>query len=293
MKTKNKILIFLLLLSSTITFSQTSKNNIFDVKVIGKGKPILFIPGATCSGDEWNETIEHYKNNYQCHVFTLAGYAGIPPLQDAPYLEKYKEGIKKYIITNKLEHVILVGHSIGGFLSIWLASEMKSNLDRIIVVDGLPFYAGMFDPNAKNGFDEQKTKSMLDYFNKMDSIQMKASQLNVAKMMCADSTKWNKIANWGVKSDKKTMAYTMNEMLGNDLRQKISSITIPVLVMDAYSPNPQFPQYTKDYSLSAYQQQYQNCKTCVVHVAENSKHFIMYDSPKWFYNEVDTFIGKK
>src|ERR1044072_5359341 len=90
----------------------------FEVKVTGKGQPVLFIPGATCGGDEWDETVAHLKGKYQCHVFTLAGYAGTKPMESGPYLETYKNEIERYIADNKLNNVIVVGHSIGGFLAI-------------------------------------------------------------------------------------------------------------------------------------------------------------------------------
>ena len=41
--------------------AQTTNNAAFQVKVTGKGKPMLFIPGATCSGDEWQETVGHFS----------------------------------------------------------------------------------------------------------------------------------------------------------------------------------------------------------------------------------------
>ena len=264
----------------------------FDVKVTGKGQPVLFIPGATCGGSEWDETVAHLKGSkYQCHVFTLAGYAGTAPMAEGPFLEKYKNEIKQYIVSNKLEHVIIVGHSIGGFLGIWIASEMKDHLQKVVVVDALPFLAAVQTPNPKTGFDETAAKGMLERYNKMDSAQMIASQKMVAGYMCLDSTKWNKIAMWGQQSDKKTMAYSMMEMMGNDLRGTIAKITVPVLVMDAWAPNAQYPQFTKEYALQTYADQYKECKTCTVHITDHSKHFIMYDEPTWFYKELDTFIA--
>jgi N-formylmaleamate deformylase len=237
---------------------------------------MLFIPGATCSGDEWNETAARYSKTYQCHVFTLAGYAGQAPLSNPPYLETYKNQIIAYINNNHLNHVILVGHSIGGFLSLWIASELKDHLQKVIVVDALPFFAAMRNPDAKNGFNEEQAKGLLAYYSKLDEPQLKAAQIAVAKGLCADSTKWEMIAGWGAKSDRKTMAYSMCEMLGNDIRQNISAIQVPVLVMGAFAANPLYPQFTSAYVQTAYEAQYQQCKTCVVHVTPSAKHFIMY-----------------
>lgn len=54
---KNAILTIILFSLSILSgFAKTSFETAFQVKIIGKGQPILFIPDATCSGDEWNAT---------------------------------------------------------------------------------------------------------------------------------------------------------------------------------------------------------------------------------------------
>jgi N-formylmaleamate deformylase len=282
--------LFALLLISAALFAQHPSTKAFQVTVTGKGQPMLFIPGATCSGEQWKETVARYSKDHQCHVFTLAGYAGVAPINSQAYLDTYKAEIIKYINDKKLNKVILVGHSIGGFISLCIASELKDHLQKVIVVDALPFYAVVFNPNAKAGFDEAKAKYRLANYDQMDEIKLKASQMIIASSLCADSTRWEMIAGWGSKSDHKTMAYTMTEMLGNDMRQHISSIKIPVLVMAAFKPKPGYPLFTKEYAKGLYEQQYQQCKSCEVHVTPSSKHFIMYDAPEWYYQEIDTFI---
>ena len=282
--------LFALLFISATLFAQTPATKAFQVTVTGKGQPMLFIPGATCSGEQWKETVARYSKDHQCHVFTLAGYAGVAPINSQDYLDTYKKEIIRYINDKKLNKVILVGHSIGGFVSLCIASEFKDHLQKVIVVDALPFYAAVFNPNAKAGFDEAKAKSRLANYDQMDETKLKASQMIITSSLCGDSTKWEMIAGWGAKSDHKTMAYTMTEMLGNDMRQYISAIKIPVLVMAAFKPKPGYPMFTKEYAKGLYEQQYQQCKSCEVHVTPSSKHFIMYDAPEWYYQEIDTFI---
>jgi pimeloyl-ACP methyl ester carboxylesterase len=115
---------------ASVVMAKGGKYDAFQVKVTGKGQPIILIPGATCSGDEWNETVAHLSGKYQCHVFTIAGYAGTAPMAKGPYLETIRKELEQYIEDQKLEHVILIGHSIGGFLSLCMASEMKDHLQK-------------------------------------------------------------------------------------------------------------------------------------------------------------------
>jgi N-formylmaleamate deformylase len=97
-----------------------------------------------------------------------------------------------------------------------------------------------------------------------------------------------------MQSDKKTMAYTMMEMLGKDLRKQIANIQVPVLVLAAFAEQPQYPQFNRQAVAAMYEDQYKKCATCRVRVAEGkTKHFIMYDNPDWMYREMDSFIAGK
>jgi len=78
------------------------------------------------------------------------------------------------------------------------------------------------------------------------------------------------------------------------MRKKIADIKVPVLVLAAYAKLPQYPMFTRDMVTDTYTGQYAACKACTIHVAEdNTKHFIMYDNPQWFYSEMDTFLNTK
>jgi pimeloyl-ACP methyl ester carboxylesterase len=65
-----------------ISITSIAQNKAFDVKVSGKGQPIILIPGYSCSGEVWKETVAHLKNRYELHVLTLAGFAGTTPISD-------------------------------------------------------------------------------------------------------------------------------------------------------------------------------------------------------------------
>src|SRR5439155_16761665 len=96
----------------------------FAVKVTGKGKPIIFIPGLACSGEVWDSAVEHYKDHNECHVLTLAGFAGQPALKDkSAYLETIRKAIVAYIKEKKLDKPVVVGHSLGGYLVFALAAS--------------------------------------------------------------------------------------------------------------------------------------------------------------------------
>src|SRR5579863_2138533 len=86
----------------------------FHVDIIGKGKPMILIPGFASSGKTWDSTVARYKDRYECHVLTLAGFAGEPRIE-APFLETVRKDLAVYIRKNKMDKPVIVGHSLGGF----------------------------------------------------------------------------------------------------------------------------------------------------------------------------------
>jgi pimeloyl-ACP methyl ester carboxylesterase len=77
----------------------------------------------------------------------LAVFAGEPRIE-APFLETVRKGLAKYIRKNKLDKPVIVGHSSGGFLALWLAEQEPDLAGPLVIVDTLPFLAGVIQPNA-------------------------------------------------------------------------------------------------------------------------------------------------
>lgn len=52
------------------------------VEVVGKGRPLLMIPGLNSSAEVWRETCLALKD-VQCHLVQLPGFAGAAPADPA------------------------------------------------------------------------------------------------------------------------------------------------------------------------------------------------------------------
>jgi N-formylmaleamate deformylase len=104
------------------TSMPTSGDRAFVVRVTGTGpRSMILIPGFLSHGEVWDEVVAHVGTRYRCHVLTLAGFAGVPAV-DGPLLPRVRDEIIAYIKETKLDHPVLVGHSLGGFLALWVGS---------------------------------------------------------------------------------------------------------------------------------------------------------------------------
>ena len=279
-----KIIAFILISHLLISVS-AQDFKAFKVTVTGKGQPVILIPGYSCSGDVWKETVDHLKDRYECHVLTLAGFAGVSAI-DSPILETFKNEIIKYVRQNKLHTPILIGHSLGSFMSLWVSSNAPDLFGKLICVDGMPFLSALSDPTANaDSLKKSPIYNAAAVVKNFESLPDSGFIDQTAKAMAwqvADTARARQIATWQFNSNRRTLGLALVELATTDLRKDIAKIKSPVLVLGSI-------YFTKEKSYELIGQQFKLLPTAMIHVAD-SKHFIMYDQPQWFYNEIDTFL---
>lgn len=261
----------------------------FEVQVVGKGQPIILIPGYSCSGAVWNETVAHLKDKYQLHVLTLAGFSTAKPIEDEAILETVRNQIMAYVKDKKLEKPMLIGHSLGAFMTLWLESTAPDLFGKAICVDGLPFISAIGNPETTE--ESIRNNPQYDKATVIKNFENLPRENYVKNMTAAmlyqvsDSIRAKQIATWSFESDRRTLGSTVVEMASTDLRDDIEKIKQPVLILASIFG-------TKEASEKEYQTQYALLKNKTIEVA-TSKHFIMYDVPEWFYTQIDTFLNSK
>lgn len=263
---------FILSIVSSLVTSIYSQNS-FEVYVKGKGEPILLFPGFGCTGELWNETVAELSKTNECHVFTFAGFGDVAPIE-SPWFSKIKDDVVQYVKTNKLMKPTLIGHSLGGTLSYWLAASEPNLFKKIIAVDALPCSAALMIPNYKGEiipYDNPQSKMMLQ----MDEASFQAMNAQTVGFMCKNKEKQKEITAMMNLVDRKTYVNGYIDMLNLDLRQDIAKIKIPVIILAATFPDRATVEKT-------YTSQFEKLPSVKILYAENAAHFVMYDQPEWY-----------
>jgi pimeloyl-ACP methyl ester carboxylesterase len=117
------------------------------VETTGRGRPLIFIPGFACPGSFWDGTVAHLDGNVEAHVLTLAGVGGQPPIA-SPSLATVIDELARYIVHNDLVRPVIVGHSLGGTMALWLA-ETIADLGGIIDIEGTAFLPALNDLRSR------------------------------------------------------------------------------------------------------------------------------------------------
>jgi N-formylmaleamate deformylase len=261
----------------------------FTVRVVGKGQPMLLIPGLNCPGAVWDETVAHYQRQYQCHIVSLAGFGGTAPAATpaAPLLPAVRDQLLAYIKTQKLNKPVVVGHSLGGFMALALSVAQPEAVGPLVIVDSLPFLAAVQNPAAT----AETMKPMAEKLRQ----QMKqghlpaAAQRQMVAGMTTDTARQTLIARWGTTSDPATTAQAMYDMYTIDLRQDISRIQQPVLVLGAWAAYASMGA-TKESTRATFAQQYAKLPQARIEMSEAGRHFLMYDDTAWLLAQADAFL---
>jgi len=260
-------------------FGQTTTQP-FEVKKTGHGKQaIIFIPGLGCSGEVWNETVEKFEKNYTCYTFTMAGFAGAQPQPEATFTN-WETQIAGFIKANNIQKPIVIGHSVGGGLTMALAADYPQLIDKIIVVDALPCLSALSNPAFKSK-ENNDCSPIINQLAAMNNEQFEQMQKRMIPGMVADTSWQKKVISWSVQSDRKTFAGIFCDFLNTDLRERLKNVQCPALIL-LESPFTSFKP--------AIEEQYKNLKTAQLQYSTKALHFIMFDDKEWFQNQLTNFI---
>jgi len=264
-----------------LTSNLSAQNKAFEVRVVGEGEPLLFFPGFTCTDKVWEEQVAELSKDYECHLFTFAGFGDVAPIE-FPWYPKIEEELLNYIEENSLEKATVIGHSLGGTLALSLASKQPI-FDKLVIVDALTATGALMFPNYNPddmAYDSPYNNQLLN----MDEKDFSKMATGMAAGMTTNKEKQGQIIEWMEKADRKTYVYGYTDYLKVDLREEVAQIKIPVIILAATQP------YGEQMARQTYQEQYKNLASYDLKFAKGAAHFIMYDQPEWFLNQLKSSL---
>lgn len=258
----------------------------FSVTVTGHGPPVILIPGFCCTGAVWDDTVKHLEGHYTCHVLTLAGFGGGRRVPE-PFLETVQKDLADYIRRQKLDHPIVIGHSMGGSIALGLAERNPDLPGPLVIVDSLPFIPASYIPNAT----AQSAIPMAEQIRKAMNVpqsQFVQNSTTQVRTMVTGQADYERIMTWVKLTDPQAAGDAMYDLFTTDLRGDAGRIQSPVLVMGTWVA---YKKYTTRAAVEAtFHTQYAPVKNCKIVMAD-TRHFIMLDNPEWFYQQIDAFLG--
>ena len=269
----------------------------FAVRVVGQGLPVLLLAGLGCSGHVWDAAVARYARSYQCHVVSLAGFAGTAPIA-GPLLPTARRELLAYVRSEHLRRPIVVGHSLGGFLALLLATDAPAEFGQVVVLDALPFGLAVAQP-AFTGTQVRQVlptpEAMGQQFAALSAPQFAQLQRQLLAPAITDTTRLTQLLAERLASDPATLGRATAELLQTDLRPLLPRLTLPVWVLGADATARQLlqqPTATAADCRRAYAAQYAGTPRLTLVMHPTARHFLLDDAPAWCWQQLDQVLTR-
>ncbi len=270
-------------------FAQAYQPTRFSVRTVGQGPDVILIPGLTCQGAVWDETVAQLAPRFRCHVLTLSGF-GSPagPNAEGPVIEPVVAEIANLIRAGGLKSPAIIGHSIGGFMGLRLAIAHGDLIGRVMIVDSYPSAALMFMLNPTPA-------QALVLATRLKANVLAMAGQAAAPAQPAQGPSMTKVAarqplldRWGAAADQRVVAQCLYDVTAADARPDLPKVRKPVTMLHAYDPAIGFSKEGVDGRIAGMYAGLPGVKLVRV---DNAAHFIMWDQPEVFQAEVERFLA--
>jgi pimeloyl-ACP methyl ester carboxylesterase len=254
------------------------------------GKPdVVLIPGLSSSRAVWDAEAKLLAPNYRLHLVQVDGFAGAPagPNATGVILPALMEELHQYI-TSRGMHPVVIGHSLGGLLTLMLADKYPADVRKMVIVDTLPYYALLFKPDATVATMQPMVDAMQKQMLAIPPDQYAAMHAMIAAALVKDPAAQKLVAASSAASDRAVVVEAMVEDMQTDLRGDVGSIKTPTLVL--YEHDPTLTQPDPEAFEAAMKAGYKPMPNVTLVRMDGSRHFIMYDQPAKFDAALEGFL---
>lgn len=121
---------------------------------------MLFVHGWLNDSTVWTGVISQLKSDYRCLAIDLRGHGQSEPAGEGNYgRAQVLDDLRKALTDRSLDHAIVVGHSLGGYLALALAIESPELVSGLGLVAAGP---GFRNPKSLEQWNASVTATAAD-----------------------------------------------------------------------------------------------------------------------------------
>jgi pimeloyl-ACP methyl ester carboxylesterase len=100
-------------------------------KETGNGPVLLFIHGFPMNSKVWDEFIPRLSSSFKVIAIDLPGFGNSPILKTPFSIGDVADEIIKWLSEKKIRQCVVIGHSLGGYVTLALAEKKPENFAGI------------------------------------------------------------------------------------------------------------------------------------------------------------------
>lgn len=254
-----------------------------------RGTPLILIPGLASGSWVWQDAIRTFRDDHVLYVVTLPGFDGRAPIAGNMPAE-VQRSLHQLISSRKLVKPVLVGHSLGGTLSLAIAQQYPDLVGGVVSIDGLPVF-----PGTEDMAPEQRPQLADGIMRRMAGLTPAAfasqQQQYMRSIGVVDMARADELAKLTARSDPAAMVQYMATVMAQDLRPALPRIKAPVLVLapflelDATDPNAGMAS-----KVGYYTELMSGTPRLNVVGIPSARHFVMIDQPQRVTDAIRIFL---
>ncbi|KGK41944.1 hypothetical protein LH51_10795 [Nitrincola sp. A-D6] len=224
---KRLVCLWILLLFSSGSGASEFDSTYVSVTMVGSGDDVILVNGLASSPEVWAETVDQLQSSYRVHLFSIKGFAGTQAAPSTPdyYLEALRDEVLGYIQHAQLDSPVIIGHSMGGLVSLMVGSASPDAISKIIVVDALPFYSLLFNAEATSAQVAPFAFGLEKLLLAMSAAQYEAHVRKAAGIMVKSSERIETIVHWANTTDRAVNAQLVREVMTYDGRALLDRVS--------------------------------------------------------------------
>jgi pimeloyl-ACP methyl ester carboxylesterase len=128
--------------------SITTDQGIVHYEVYGRGKPVILLHGWLGSWGLWQETMSYLGRYYRTYAMDFWGFGESGKKRETYAVQDFVSLVDQFMEQLGIMHAPLVGHSMGGTVSLSVAIRYPERVSKVVVV-GSPIVGSSLAPLLK------------------------------------------------------------------------------------------------------------------------------------------------
>jgi pimeloyl-ACP methyl ester carboxylesterase len=256
--------------------SLTTDQGIVHYEVYGRGRPVILLHGWLGSWGLWQETMGYLGRYYRTYALDFWGFGESGKKRETYDVQDFVGLVNQFMEQLGIASAPLVGHSMGGTVSLSVAIRYPARTRKVVVVSSPVHGSSLAFPLKLAG--RQWIARLL--FNMMWTFRLGVRM--ASPFICRDPRFPQMMDSDLTKTTVQSFLMSIASLRRTDLRPGLDAIKIPVMGMYGDRDNIVSPK------------QWQPLLKGVPHARivrwEKAQHFIMLDTPQDFMEQLKNFL---
>ena len=250
---------------------------------------IVLVHGVRLHAQVWNHFSRRFRSRFHIVAVDQRGHGDSGWAQDggdAYHLEEYYQDLRTVIETRGLSRFTLIGHSLGGMVSMLYAARHSAQIERLVLVD---ISAGR--PPVPEGTDLSRVTETPPP-GEFETIEAAIAQVGRALSLAPPEMVAESVRHGMRRTDNGRFVWKYDPSLmqrkrpasaGFDFWDLIKSIHVPTLL--------QYGSHSKVVTPELAERMAQVMPQCRIERIEKAGHALFTDQPEAFARSVEKFLG--